>query len=73
VSDFTAITAPTLGVLSESDRCSEPHRSFMRDAAASWTKGESTGLLFLLTLEDYGKLELSQLNIIFVASLEIRC
>jgi len=71
------ITASTLGMLSENcNRCSEPYRSFIRDVAASWTKGESTGLLFLfqlLTLEDYGKLEISQLSITFVASLKISC
>jgi len=65
------------GMLNENyNRCFEPRRSFMRDAAASWTKGELTELLFLLqllTLENYGRLELSQLSIIFVASLEIRC
>jgi len=76
VPDFTEIMAPTLGVLSENcDRCSELRRSFMKDVAASWTKGELTGFLFLLqllTLEDYGKLELSQLSIIFVISLEIK-
>jgi len=66
-SDNDAITI-TLGMLTENcDRCFEPRRSFMRDAVASWIKGELTGLLFLLQLlilGDYGKLELTQLSII---------
>jgi len=75
VPDFTVITAPILRVLSENyDRCFELRQNFMRDVAANWTKDEQTELLFVLqhlTSEDYGKLELTLLSIIF-ASLEIR-